>query len=200
MPFITEELYQRLPRMSDKDPPSICVATYPDTEECPWRNLEIEAEVDFVQKIIHLVRSARSDYNLPNKTKTEELVCGFSDDETSASLKKYQSALSTLSYCSKMEVSTSPPKGCVILTVSDKCEVHLLLKGLIEPAKEMLKLQKKQDQLQQQLNKLKQAMSAPDYEVKVPQEVRQTNSEKLNQTEGELLRLESAMTTLKSME
>ncbi|KAJ9598284.1 hypothetical protein L9F63_011024 [Diploptera punctata] len=199
MPFITEELYQRLPRMSDKDPPSICVATYPDTEECPWRNLEIEAEVDFVQKIIHLVRSARSDYNLPNKTKTEAyVVC--SDDETSASLKKYQSALSTLSYCSKMEVSTSPPKGCVILTVSDKCEVHLLLKGLIEPAKEMLKLQKKQDQLQQQLNKLKQAMSAPDYEVKVPQEVRQTNSEKLNQTEGELLRLESAMTTLKSME
>jgi valyl-tRNA synthetase len=39
--------------------------------QCPWRNTEIESEVEFVQKIIHTVRSARSDYNLPNKAKTE---------------------------------------------------------------------------------------------------------------------------------
>jgi hypothetical protein len=34
----------------------------------------------------------------------------------------------TLAYCSKVEFSTSSPQGCAILTVSDKCEVHLLLK------------------------------------------------------------------------
>jgi hypothetical protein len=34
----------------------------------------------------------------------------------------------TLAYCSKVELCTSPPQGCAILTLSDKCEVHLLLK------------------------------------------------------------------------
>ena len=36
-----------------------------------WRNVKIEEEVQFVQKAIHSIRSARSDYNLPNKAKTE---------------------------------------------------------------------------------------------------------------------------------
>lgn len=34
MPFVTEELYQRLPRRKPQsDPPSICVTPYPATEE-----------------------------------------------------------------------------------------------------------------------------------------------------------------------
>jgi valyl-tRNA synthetase len=33
MPFITEELFQRLPRIPKQDPPSICIAPYPDLNE-----------------------------------------------------------------------------------------------------------------------------------------------------------------------
>ena len=33
MPFISEELYQRLPRRTDTGPPSICVTPYPINEE-----------------------------------------------------------------------------------------------------------------------------------------------------------------------
>lgn len=198
MPFITEELFQRLPHIPGQDAPSICIAQYPDLNECPWSNTEVESEVEFVQKIVHIVRSARSDYNLPNKTKTEvHVVCS---DDIAAVVQKYQSAICTLAYCSKVEFCTSPPQGCAILTLSDKCEVHLLLKGLIDPAKELVKLQKKQDQLEQQVSKLKQVMVAPDYCTKVPEDVRLSNTDKLTQTEGELLRLLSAMTALTSMQ
>lgn len=74
------------------------------------------------------------------------------------------------------------------------------LQGLIDPAKELVKLQKKQDQLEQQVRKLKQAMAVPDYTVKVPEEVRLSNTDKLTQTEGELVRLLSAMSALKTMQ
>ncbi|XP_069705537.1 valine--tRNA ligase isoform X1 [Periplaneta americana] len=199
MPFITEELYQRLPRVSEQDPPSICVAPYPDVDECPWRNVQIETELEFIDKIIRTVRSARSDYNLQNKVKTEAyIIC--SDEATSSTVNKYQSAVSTLAYCSKVELSSSPPQGCAILTVSDKCEVHLLLKGLIDPAKELIKLQKKQEQLELQVNKLNQAMSAPGYHTKVPEDVRLANSEKLKQSEGELERLVSAVAALQLLQ
>jgi valyl-tRNA synthetase len=80
--------------------------------------------------------------------------------------------------------------------------LHALIctQGLIDPAKELVKLQKKKDQLEQQVSKLKQAMAAPDYRTKVPEEVRLSNTDKLTQTEGELLRLLSAMTALRSMQ
>lgn len=71
MPFITEELFQRLPRKSCWEPPSICVTSYPESRDFPWRDLTREAEFEFVQKIIHAIRSAKSNYNMPTKANTE---------------------------------------------------------------------------------------------------------------------------------
>ena len=36
MPFVTEELYQRLPRRNDTAPPSICVTSYPEEVSGMW--------------------------------------------------------------------------------------------------------------------------------------------------------------------
>ena len=80
MPFVSEELFQRLPRMNpSKDPPSIMVSKYPEEKQYPFRDQKVEAEVELVQKIVATVRSTRSDYNLPNKTKTELHLRTFGD-------------------------------------------------------------------------------------------------------------------------
>ena len=78
--------------------------------------------------------------------------------------------------------------------------MNLLLKGLIEPSKEIAKIQKKLEFLENTKNKLNQAMTAADYATKVPPEVQQTNSEKWSQTTIELERLQSAIQALKLME
>lgn len=111
----------------------------------------------------------------------------------------YTSALQTLAYCSKIAVNETAPSGCTVLTVSDKCEVNLLLKGLIDPPKEITKIQKKMSFLESTKDKLNKAIAALDYETKVPVDVRKTNEEKLNQTTIELSRLESALQALKLM-
>lgn len=199
MPFISEELYQRLPR--NDNVPSICVAHYPELNESPWKNEQIEREVEFVQKTAKIIRSARSDYNIPNKTKTDAyIVC--TADEPKNILEKFSLDLATTAYCSKIEFDTSanpPPIGCAILTISGQCVVHLLLRGLIETDKELTKLQKKKDQLEQIVLKLNAAIAANDYDVKVPAEVRDSNTEKLQQSESEILRITAAMETLKLM-
>ncbi|KAL5288496.1 VARS family protein [Megaselia abdita] len=192
MPFITEELWQRLPR-SDKAA-SVCVASYP--ENLSWRSEEVESDVEFMQKAARIVRSARSDYNLPNKTKTEAYVVCTSN-QSSDILQKYSLALSTLSY-SNIHFE-APPAGCAILTVSGECEIHLLLKGLIEADKEISKLEKKKAGLEQTVSKLQQSMAANDYESKVPADVRDANSEKLTQSSSEIQRIISAIETLKLM-
>ncbi|XP_060519557.1 valine--tRNA ligase [Cylas formicarius] len=199
MPFITEELYQRLPRPAElvAKVPSICVESFPDIE-VRFRNEKIEKEVDFVQKVARAIRSTRSDYNLPNKTKTEAYLHS-NDDATREMVWKYAAALQTLAYCSKTSVNEPSPDGCTIITVSDKCEVHLLLKGLIDPTKEICKVQKKLEFLDATRKKLEQAINVADYASKVPTEVQQANDEKLKQTNIELSRLESALRTLTLM-
>ncbi|XP_012272287.1 valine--tRNA ligase [Orussus abietinus] len=196
MPFITEELYQRLPRIKQVFP-SICVSPYPDVLECSWRNQDIENDVDFAQKIIKSVRSARATYNLQNKTKSEAyIVCAEKDTEDR--IKKYSSMIGTLAY-SIVHLDKAPPQ-CLILTITEKVQVHLLLKGLIDPEKELEKLGKKEIQLKSTINKLKQDMSIADYDIKVPVDVQTSNTEKLLSATGELQRLIEAMEALRTMQ
>lgn len=164
----------------------------------PWKNDSLEKEVEFVQKAAKVIRSARSDYNIPNKIKTEAyVVCP--DAISREILKKFASDLSTTAFCSKIEFETSPPLGCAILTVSGQCEIHLMLKGLIEVDKELGKMQKKKEQLEVTIVKLDQSMEAVDYAVKVPIEIQESNTEKLSQAKSEIERIDSAMKTLKLM-
>ncbi|XP_016841335.1 valine--tRNA ligase isoform X2 [Nasonia vitripennis] len=195
MPFITEELYQRLPR-KNLVYPSICVSPYPTASECPWRNEQLEKDIDFAQKVIRSVRSSRGTYNIPNKTKTEA-YCVCHDAEHKDRVAKYSDVIGTLAYSIvKLE---EPPVGCAILTISDKLQVHLLLKGLIDPVKELEKLKKKEEQLAATIKKLQQAMSSADYSIKVPAEVQEADKTKLLTSEGEVQRLVEAMESLKTM-
>ncbi|CAG4959183.1 unnamed protein product [Parnassius apollo] len=195
MPFVTEELYQRLPR-ADTSCPSICVASYPTESDTPWRSEQLEADVETVLKMVHLIRSTRSEYNLTNKQKTTAHLI-ISPELKAEALRSLFRSLQSLA---NTELSDEqPPIGCSILTVSDKIEVHLVLKGLIDPQKEIAKIEKKKEALSQTINKLQQAMAAEDYTVKVPTEVQKSNTEKLSQSQGELERLNKAVETLKLM-
>lgn len=64
----------------------------------------------------------------------------------------------------------------------------------------MEKLKKKSDLLTQTVEKLQKSMSVPDYEIKVPEDVKDANKEKLKQSQDELDRLAEAIGVLKIME
>ncbi len=164
----------------------------------PWKNDSLEKEVEFVQKAAKVIRSARSDYNIPNKIKTEAFVV-CQDAISRDILKKFALDLSTTAFCSKIDFESTPPIGCAILTVSGQCEIHLMLKGLIEIDKELGKMQKKKEQLESTIVKLDQSMGAADYSIKVPVDIQESNMEKLSQAKSEIERINSAMETLKLM-
>jgi len=197
MPFITEELFQRLPR-ANTNIASICVAPFPEINAFNFANESIEKDFEFVQKVAKALRSARSDYNIPAKTKTEAFIIS-SDEKLSSILNSFKTDLQTLSYCSSSDVVEKAPSGCTILTINAQCEVHLMLKGIIEVDKEIGKLEKKREQLQLAISKLKQKMSIENYETKVPLNVQEDNTENLKQSEIEVVRIGSAIEALKLM-
>ena len=128
MPYVSEELYQRLPRWSASEPPSIMVTSYPT--DTSGRNTQVEAEVELVQKIVSVVRSSRADYNIPNKSKTRlhlQIFC----PATSAVVAQYASTVATLAYCSQVEIGENPPAGCAIVTVNDKVSNIIIMTIII---------------------------------------------------------------------
>uniref|UniRef100_T1ISV0 Valine--tRNA ligase n=1 Tax=Strigamia maritima TaxID=126957 RepID=T1ISV0_STRMM len=195
MPFISEELFQRLTRRLSSDPPSICVTPYPETVDFSFCNKQLETDVEFVQKIIHAIRSARSEYNLTKKTKADvSIKC--SDQEIVIKLDSFKDFMATSAYIDKLNITIETPDqtGCAILTVSDKCQVYLVLKGLIEPEKEISKLEQKKERLIGQMNSLKKSIGIQDYEIKVPEEVRAANQEKLQQFDERLKKINKMQT------
>lgn len=88
MPFVTEELYQRLPRRTPQAPASLCVTPYPEPAEvwgmvwrglgltpqasltsssipqCSWKDPEAETALELALSVTRVVRSLRADYNL----------------------------------------------------------------------------------------------------------------------------------------
>ncbi|KAG2468866.1 SYVC ligase, partial [Polypterus senegalus] len=186
MPFVTEELFQRLPRRSEQTPPSICVTTYPDSAEFSWRNDDIDRNMEFIMTVIKTIRSLRADYNL-TKTKADcYLQC--LDSETVAIVTQFIPYIQTLSSSNTVSAfkDGEPPAGCAVAIASDKCTVNLLLKGLIDAEKEISKLTTKKSELLKQIEKLHERTSKADYKEKVPQKVQEGDSEKQQLTASQL--------------
>ncbi|KAJ8299984.1 hypothetical protein KUTeg_021503 [Tegillarca granosa] len=187
MPFITEELYQRLPRRNNSDPPSLCVTSFPEMSDYTYRDESLENDVKFVQTVIKSIRSTRSDYNLTAKNKADVyLKC--TSAETANLLQVYHDLIQTMTSSSSLQflVDEHPPEGCAVQTVSAKCESHIMLK----------KLEGKKTKLNSQLEKLQDSTKMADYDTKVPEHVRQQNTEKMSEMSIEIERLSHAIERL----
>ncbi|XP_067129943.1 valine--tRNA ligase [Centruroides vittatus] len=200
MPYVTEELFQRMPRRTMDAPPSICVTSYPEVDEFCWKNEILETQVAFVQDVIHKIRSLRSDYDLGKKQ--IPVYLRSEDNELKSVLETFENLIKVLTYSSKIEIineNVKIPEGCVPVLISNKCEANLLLKGTVDFAKEIERLEQKKEKLQSQLVKSKTLYSSSDYESKVPEEIKAANIEKIAEMEEEIKKITNAINTLQIM-
>ena len=70
---------------------------------------------------------------------------------------------------SRVHILTSEPVpgGCTMTTVGASCEVHLMLRGLVDVGKEVARLEEKIEKLDGQIAKVKKMMDMENYEEKV---------------------------------
>uniref|UniRef100_A0A8C2Q7G9 Valine--tRNA ligase n=1 Tax=Cyprinus carpio TaxID=7962 RepID=A0A8C2Q7G9_CYPCA len=202
MPFVTEELFQRLPRRRAQDsPPSICVTPYPETSEFCWHSEDVDRQMEFVMSVVKTIRSLRADYNLTKTRADCYLQC--IDPDTAALVQTYSLQIQTLSYSQAIYPvvggDSTIPQGCAVAIASDKCTVHLMLKGLIDLEKEVTKLTAKKGELEKQMEKMMEKTAKNDYKEKVPVKVQEADAEKLRQNETELQKVKEAIENFRKM-
>ncbi|CAN4117041.1 unnamed protein product [Withania somnifera] len=190
MPFVTEELWQRLPASGDSIKKiSIVISDYPSTVES-WNNDYVEAEMEKVSSVVKGLRSKRA--LLPPKerfAKREAFVLCRTDD-TLEIIESREFEISTLATLSSLKVSSdsdAAPTQWLTEVVDESITVFLEDKGTISnPEAEVERLKKKKEETRKQYQSLTKIMSASGYKEKVPANIHEENTLKLGALKQEL--------------
>ncbi|KEG04682.1 valyl-tRNA synthetase [Plasmodium vinckei vinckei] len=192
-PFITEELYQKIADKESKFD-SISIASYPEFIEA-WVNEEINAEMNVFMNIVKQFRSFISNLDIPPKTKLNCFISAKSSKDKEF-LEKVKNKIQVLAKLNSLEIVNYDfqdlsdelkiqIKKCLKDIISDKFIIYVqsteeYLKPLL--ANMINKNKKLQNSLDSYLKKIKD----PNYEQKVPEEVRNMYTEKVDQLNSQI--------------
>lgn len=91
----------------------------------------------------------------------------------------YVQALASAGVVAVLALGAPAPQGCAVAVASDRCSIHLQLQGLVDPARELGKLQAKRSEAQRQAQRLQERRAASGYSAKVPLEVQEADEAKV---------------------
>lgn len=157
MPFMAEELWQRLPpRPGSPLPPSISVAPYPSARSLEtWHQPELEQSFSLVQEAVQALRALRATYQL-GKARPQVLLQS-SDPREQVLCEAFLEPLGTLGHCgavSFLPPGAVAPSGWAHVPLSDTIQVYMELQGLVDPQTHLPLLAARRHKLQKQLDGL----------------------------------------------
>ena len=140
LPFLTEELYQRLP--GHKDYPSISIAQYPEKEHLepimgqPSHICDkLGTGMESIMKIVHSIRSLSSTLNIPTKFRPQIFL--LAQQKELPLLEENKLLISTLSkggqcLISSHQLDETINQCCVMSPVYPGVDLYLKVKDLID--------------------------------------------------------------------
>ena len=176
MPYITEELWQRLPGVGTHSlhkayagaEPTIMLAAYPDgdksmiDEQAEW---EMAATIDAISR----VRNIRSEMNIKPAERVQILI-GASDERLRKVYREAVDQISRLGRASHVgiEERLEAPKASARAVLVGGAELAIPLEGLIDFEQERQRLRKELDKLQSESAKLEAQLQNPNFVEKAP--------------------------------
>jgi len=203
MPFVTEELWQRLPgrgTLGKDESETIMLTGYPETR-AEYRSVETEADMDTVKAIIKACRSLRSQYNITNKVMTKFFVKNTSAEGTQA-VSRQVDDIRTLGKAKEVVMNpneTDVPSGVGIVIVDEQTTVSMDLTGLVDYQAEIAKLNKALNKTLPVLTQLETKMNASGYAAKVSDELKQSNETKLEGLKKKTLDMREAIAKFETL-
>ncbi|KAH8105479.1 tRNA synthetases class I-domain-containing protein [Cristinia sonorae] len=189
MPFVTEELWQRLPRRPHDPTPSIMVASYPTFDDASVF-VEAEKNFDLVFSAIKAGRSLAASYNL--QTDIQFWIRAQTDAEAQLFESQAATIVALTKNCKTTKVIrelTEIPEGCGSAVLTPTVAIYLLVRGLVDLDNEIAKCDKKLDLAKMSLDKILKLEAQPDYENTIPANVRLANEDKRKTLEADIANL-----------
>ena len=193
MPFITEEIWQQLPRNgTDTDlteAVSVTVAPFPKPKE---KNSTAEATMSILMQVIDNIRSIRGELNVPIGASIDVFIQS-PDKEVRSQLDTYLGHfLPAFTRVEKIEIGETMVKPAASAeAVIGNLVIYVPLAGVIDFDAEKARLTKRHEQIVKDIAAAKKTLANPNFKERAPKEVvaqKQDLLERLNTEEDKLSR------------
>ena len=192
MPYVTEELWQEI-KPADATVKFLMLETWPQIPE-DVLNKDADAEINWVIKAITIIRSVRSEMNVPAGSKIP-LIVSASNDLTQERLTRHEDVLKRLARLDTVSVQNNFPEGA-IQSIVDEAVFAIHLNEVIDIAAEADRLKKEIAKVEQEIAKISGKLGNKGFLEKAPDAVIEENKSRLQDEQSKLEKLETALDRL----
>jgi valyl-tRNA synthetase len=141
IPFVTEELWQKLPWPEGEEKPEALIeASWPEGDEARLDG-QAEARMAALQELITQVRRLRKEYGIPEGAQVDVMV-GGAPETFQSTLETQGKALQMLAKVGQVTVDGTPTGAGAHGVLENGTELFIPLEGVIDLDREMERLQK----------------------------------------------------------
>jgi len=189
MPYLTEELWQRLPGRQRIHPETIVLAPYPEALDS-WLDPEVDQRMNALTEVITRVRSMRQELNVPAKAKVS-LFLHSEDEKLMAFVQKQHPLLTFLGRLESVEAWPPPEGSPQDLVAGIELAVVAEEQGLDDAQRE--RLEKEATKLAGEIKGAEARLSNEQFLAKAPPKVVAGNRERLEELKERRERLLSRL-------
>lgn len=199
MPFISEEMWQRLPKRNTETSNTIVKAQYPIYRK-DYDNEKAAKDYELVLDITKEARSLLAEYNILKNGKVFVEANQTEAFETAKSQKdSIVSLIKAIDEVTVVKAANEIASGCVLKAVNPEVNVHVLVKGHVDIDAEIVKVEKKLEKANKTQQSIEKTMSSKDYEKKANAQAQEANKTKLENTIAEIEGLKTTIENLKKL-
>ena len=196
MPFISEEIWQRVAPLAGSSGKTIMLAPFPQPEPNKI-DATAEADVLWLKGVITAIRNIRGEMRIP-PGKSLPLYLHNGDEQDRRRLEENRNFLSKMAKLDNI-IWLTPEKSAPpsVTQLVGRMEILVPMAGLIDKAAELDRLGKEIQKLKQEVGRAEQRLKNPGFADRAPADVVAKEKEKLNEYRSQLAKLEEQSEKIK---
>ncbi|MDQ7050282.1 MAG: valine--tRNA ligase [Enterobacterales bacterium] len=198
MPYVTEEIWQRLKPLTNHTADSIMISQFPEFDQSSVDQQVID-DLEWIKNIISGVRNIKGELNISPSKPVKVLLKNFTDNDTRC-LNEYRSFISSLAKLENIELlspdQSVPPSSTAL---AEHLEILVPVIGLIDMGEELKRLQKEIDKLNQEKSRLEGKLGNARFVDNAPADIVNQEREKLTKAKEALAMLQQQYSEMEKL-
>lgn len=192
MPYITEEIWQRVAPLTGNDAATIMLQDYPVVDATLLDESAI-ADIEWLKKVILGVRNIRGEMNIsPNKAVPVYFSKGDANDKMRLDTNEhFLKTLAKLESIHWLKASDEAPASAMAL--AGEMEILIPLAGLIDKDSELQRLEKEIEKVKKDLGRVEGKLGNQKFIANAPEDVVSKEKSRLDELQGAMLQLKNQM-------
>ncbi|MEH6552083.1 MAG: valine--tRNA ligase [Pseudomonadales bacterium] len=198
MPFITEEIWQRVKPLANCSGDTIMLQGYPCANN-EMIDEQAEADISWIQQVILGIRNIRGEMNIaPGKLLPIYFKNGDSQSQRRLNENtQYLTRLANLESITWLNLADEAPMSATAL--AGEMEILVPMAGLIDKEAELARLDKETEKLNKEMQRIQGKLGNQSFIGKAPAEVVEKERNKLNELETAFSKLQQQRITIKEL-